>query len=186
MKKLLFLLILISLFACAKNKQAKGAQPSNPSQATQLNLKDANQLLGQKRCNQAIPLYKKFLDKEARDSGAWNLLGLAYLCNNEPQQAVTAFTRALEISPTFTDVHNNLGVAYTEMRDYTQARNEFLKALQDVNYPPVAPWFNLAKLAFLQQNYEESRALAKKVIEKSPKSAGPQLLYAISLEHLGR
>jgi Tfp pilus assembly protein PilF len=186
MKKFVLVCLLVSLCACAKNKQAKTTQPATPEQAAQLDLKDANQLLAQKRCDQAIPHYLKFLEKYPSYSAAWNLLGLAYLCNSQPQEAVPSFQRALQVSPTFTDVHNNLGVAYMELKNYTEARNEFMKALQDTSYPVSGPYFNLAKLAFLQESYEESRALAKKVADANPRAPGPLLLYALSLEKLGR
>jgi cytochrome c-type biogenesis protein CcmH/NrfG len=44
----------------------------------------------------------------------------------------------------------------------------------------------LSKLAYTEQQYEESRALAKKVLEFSPKETAPRLVYAFSLEKLNR
>jgi tetratricopeptide (TPR) repeat protein len=79
------------------------------------------------------------------------------------------------------------------MKKFPEARREFLIALQDKNYAQAGPYFNLAKLAFSQQSYEESRALSKKALELIPKQkdglpeeAGPLLLYSLSLERLNR
>ena len=106
---------------------------------------------------------------------------------------MVSFQKALQILPTYTDVHNNLGVAYMEQKNYPEARKEFLIALDDANYAKAGPYFNLAKLAFSQQSYEESRALAKKAMELVPKQRdglpkepGPLLLFALSLERLNR
>jgi Tfp pilus assembly protein PilF len=174
--------------ACGgKSKEATSSKSSSSSPAAMaLDLKDANRLLAQKRCAEAAETYRKYLDRNPKDPGAWNMLGLSYLCDQKNEFAIESFKRALEISPTYTDVHNNLGVAYMEAKNYEQARGEFAKALQDSAYPASGPYFNLAKLSFLQGNYEESRALAKKVMELVPKVPGPILLYALSLEKLGR
>lgn len=171
-----------------ENKDRKGQK--TPAALT---LKDASDLLARGRCADAASGYNQFLQKFPNDPGAWNLLGLAYLCQRRYDPAVSAFKKALDVRPTYTDVHNNLGVAYMEMKKYPEARQEFLVALQDKNYAQAGPYFNLAKLAFLQQSYEESRALSKKSLELVPKQkdglpeeAGPLLLYSLSLERLNR
>jgi Flp pilus assembly protein TadD len=192
MKRLLFLLcgFGIIFLACTPSKQNKSDQFSKaatpPTPQVALELKDANQLLGQRRCTDATNLYLKFLEKYPRDAQAWNFLGLAYLCDSKFDQAQNAFHQSLSFSPAYTDVHNNLGVLYMEMKNYPEAKKEFMKALEDVNYPVAGTYFNLAKLAFMQQSYEESRALAKKVADLNPKQPGPMLLFALSLEKLGR
>jgi tetratricopeptide (TPR) repeat protein len=193
MRKTFILLagFVIAILACGPNKQSKSqfskaATPPNPS--VQLELKDANQLLTQRRCAEAVTLYLQYLSKYPKDQSAWNYLGLAYLCDGKNDQAITSFQKALSIAPMYTDVHNNLGVAYMEMKNYPEAKKEFMKALEDVNYPVSGPYFNLAKMAFEQQSYEESRALSKKVIDTNAnlKQAAPMLLYGLSLEKLGR
>ena len=187
MKNRAFLLILLVLvaFGCSGKSKSK-TDTSDPENNPVVELKQANELIAAKRCAEAAKLYQAFLVKYPKDSGGWNLLGLAFLCDAKPDQAIPAMQKALEISPAFTDVHNNLGVAYMELKQYPEARAEFLKALADTQYPAAAPYFNLAKLAFVQQSYEESRALAKKVVQMSPDQEGPRVLYALSLERLGR
>lgn len=151
-----------------------------------VDLKNANALLAQQKCPEAIQAYQKFLAEYPKDAGAYNLLGLAYLCINQPEVGVQNFNQALALSPTFSDVHNNLGVAYMTMKQYPEAEQEFKKALADPNYAASGPYFNLAKLAYQRESYEESRALAKKSMMLNPKEASPHLLYALSLEKLGR
>ncbi len=191
-------MISIALLAACSSKQKDQSQlPSDKSKKGQtsasLSLKDANDLLSKGRCFDAAQGYVQFLDKFPKDAGAWNLLGLSYLCDHKIQEAMTAFNTALEILPTYTDVHNNLGVAYMEMKNYPEAKKEFLVALQDKNYSKGGSYFNLAKLAFQEQSYEEARALAKKSMEFVPKQKdglpqepGPLLLYSLSLERLNR
>jgi type IV pilus assembly protein PilF len=175
--------ILCLVISCSRNREL--AQPKT-AQNPVVDLKDATQLLAQKRCAEAIQAYQKFLQKYPKDSGGWNSIGLAYLCNSQPQDALAAFKQALAITPTYTDVHNNLGVTYMELKNYPEASSEFKKALDDPVYPKAGPYFNLAKLAYMEGNYEEARALAKKVIGFLPNEAAPRLLYSMSLEKLNR
>lgn len=185
MKRYIFFVLLIVVLApgCSRNK--KFDQPKAAPNPV-VDLRDANQLLAQKRCTEAVQAYEKFLQRNPKDAGGWSSIGLAYVCNRQFQEALAAFKQALVLAPTYTDVHNNLGVTYMELKNYPEARNEFKKALDDPNYPTSGPYFNLAKLAYLQENYEEARALSKKVVTILPNEAGPRLLYSMSLEKLGR
>jgi Tfp pilus assembly protein PilF len=151
-----------------------------------MELRTADRLLTQKQCAEAADVYQRYLARLPKDHVAWNNLGLSYLCDKKYDLAVQAFQQALLYAPTFTDVHNNLGAAYMEMKDYSRASAEFKKALLDPNYPVAGPYFNLARVALMQGNYEQSRALAKKVIAILPKEPSPRLLYSLSLEKLGR
>jgi tetratricopeptide (TPR) repeat protein len=207
---LVFILISV-LFACGEKKptaakveepKQKPAKQQKETMDTktkkgepppQLTLKDANELFSKGRCSEATNTYLEYLQKVPNDAGAYNLLGLTYLCERKFDQAMGAFQKALQLLPTYTDVHNNLGVAYMELKNYPDAKREFLIALDDPNYAKAGPYFNLAKLAFSQQSYEESRALAKKaneLVQKRkdglPKESGPLLLYSLSLERLNR
>ncbi|MCI0415850.1 tetratricopeptide repeat protein [bacterium] len=193
-----FLLFLIAVaIACSGKKQSQTnptdtkGRKGRPSEA--LALRDANDLLSKGRCADATNSYLQFLQKYPTDPGALNLLGLSYLCEAKHDLAIASFQKALQVRPSYTDVHNNLGVAYMELKNYPEARKEFLIALQDRNYMKAGPYFNLAKLAFSQQSYEESRALAKKAMDLVPKQkdglpeeAAPLLLYSLSLERLNR
>lgn len=183
-KRALFIIFLtVFCFSCSKNKDIqKTAAQNNPY----TELKHADQLLLQRQCGEAIAAYKRFLDKYPKDAGGWNSLGIAFLCNKQPQEAIGSFKQAIGIAPTFTDVHNNLGIAYMELKDYPNARTHFMNALSDPQYPTAGPYFNLAKLSYLEGSYEEARALSKKVLEFSPKENAPRFLYGLSLEMLKR
>jgi tetratricopeptide (TPR) repeat protein len=186
MKKVFFLILILfsSFAACSGNKKTAKAPTVNPDAV--MELRNADRLLSQKRCADALQAYQAFLKKYPTDADARNKLGLSYLCDSKPELAIPEFQTVLIKNPTYTDVHNNLGVAYMMMKNYPEAQKEFRIALQDSTYPVTGPYFNLAKLAYMQQSYEESRALAKKCMELLPKEAGPRLIYSMSLDKLGR
>lgn len=180
----LILILALAFVSCSGKKQA-ATQPKVPNNPV-AELKQADQLLIHKRCTEAVSAYQKFLEKYPKDAQGWNSLGIAFLCDSKFQDAVNSFNQAITISPTYSDVHNNLGIAYMELKNNKEARVHFLKALEDPQYPKVGPYYNLSRLAYTEQQYEESRALAKKVVEFSPKEAAPRLVYAFSLEKLNR
>jgi Tfp pilus assembly protein PilF len=198
-RTVLILLIFIAAAVSCGSKEKKPTttlmQPKDKKGQTPpaLTLKDANELLAKGRCNDAENGYRSFLQRFPNDAGAWNLLGLSQACERRFTDSIVSFQKALALHPTYTDVHNNLGVVYMELKNYPEARKEFLIALQDKTYSKAAPYFNMAKLAFSQQSYEEARALAKKALEYVPKQKdglpeepGPLLLYSLSLERLNR
>ena len=186
MKRTYYLILILTLaFISCSGKKQQLSQPKTPNNPV-AELKQADQLLIHKRCTEAISAYRNFLQKYPKDAQGWNSLGIAQLCDSKFQDSVTSFTQAIAIAPTYSDVHNNLGIAYMELKNNQEARNHFLKALEDPQYPKVGPYYNLSRLAYTEQNYEESRALAKKVVEFSPKEAAPRLVYAFSLEKLNR
>src|SRR6185369_2053581 len=138
----LVLILVPVLFACSNKKQTvTKTTPAKQQQAMldsktkkgepppQLMLKDANELLSKGRCAEATNLYMQYLQKAPNDAGAYNLFGLSYLCERKFDQAMGAFQKALQILPSYTDVHNNLGVAYMELKNYPDAKKEFLIAL---------------------------------------------------------
>lgn len=159
---------------------------TKPGENPVIELKEASSLLAQRRCPQAVDAFSTFTQRYPKDAGGFNSLGLAYLCVNNPELAISSFQQALTLAPTFTDVHNNLGVAYMAQQNYPEAESEFKKALSDAGYPAVGPYYNLARLSFIKQDYEEARALARKAMMLSPKVPGPRLMYSLSLERLGR
>jgi len=178
------LILLIAAIACHKNPSTP--METKPADNPVVELRTANALLAQRRCPQAVDAFSTFVQKYPKDAGGYNSLGLSYLCVEKPDQAIQAFQQALVLAPTFTDVHNNLGVAYMSQNKLPEAESEFKKALADPAYPAVGPYYNLARMAYIKESYEESRALARKAMMLVPKEPGPRLLYSKSLEKLGR
>jgi Tfp pilus assembly protein PilF len=183
---ILFLVVPLIFLACS-GKNAASKQPKVPDNPY-AELKQADQLLIHKRCAEAVVAYQKFVGKYPKDAGGWNSLGISHLCESQVNEAITAFKQAIVLQPAFSDVHNNLGIAYMELQDYPQAKIHFMKALEDPQYAKVGPYYNLAKLTYIQGNYEESRAIAKKALDLTPKEkdTAPRLLYAAALEMLNR
>lgn len=75
---------------------------------------------------------------------------------------------ALQIDPSMTSPRNELGIYYTNTRDWAKAEEHLLTALQyDPSYAPA--WANLATLYYLQERDEEAFQAAQKSVEFAPK-----------------
>ena len=66
-----------------------------------------------------------------RHSGALNELGDTYLLEHQPSKALPYLTLALKGEPNNPDIHRDLGTAYSELHDYTEAEAQFKIAVSD-------------------------------------------------------
>jgi tetratricopeptide (TPR) repeat protein len=58
-------------------------------------------------------------------AGALDDLGDTYLLEHQPAMALPYLTRALAADPANSDIHRDLGTAYSELKDYPKAETEF-------------------------------------------------------------
>ncbi len=72
-----------------------------------------------------------------------------YLAERLPQ-AVSDFTKALELDPNFAETHYNLGSLYEDLRDFDRARSEYRLAMLG---GLTAAYNNLARLYILEKDY---------------------------------
>jgi tetratricopeptide (TPR) repeat protein len=65
------------------------------------------------------------LKMNPRHAGALNDLGNTYLLEHQPDKALPYLVRALAADPGNPDIHRDLGTAYSELRDYRKAAENF-------------------------------------------------------------
>jgi tetratricopeptide (TPR) repeat protein len=65
------------------------------------------------------------LKMNPRHAGALNDLGNTYLLEHQPVKALPYLVRALAADPGNPDIHRDLGTAYSELRDYRKAAENF-------------------------------------------------------------
>lgn len=131
--------------------------------------------------NKGVMLFKKqeysmaasYLSKsvqlEPSNGAYWNMYGLTLARMGELQASEDAFRKSLEVEPDLTDVHNNLGMVYTEMKDYEKALEEYGIVLQDKTYPtPEFPYFNIGLLKLKQGKTEEAMLAFEQVVSLKP------------------
>jgi len=131
--------------------------------------------------NKGVMLFKKqeyslaagYLEKAAMlepSNGAyWNTYGLVLSQMGELDAAIDAFNKALSVQSGMTDIHNNLGMVYTEQQRYEDALVEYGLVLQDKTYPtPEFAYFNIGLLKLKQGKTDEAMMAFEQVVTLKP------------------
>ena len=133
----------------------------------------------------------KFLDKSIalnpRYYLALNARGLAYSMKINLEEAVKSFQKCLEIDPTFSEARNNLGSIYQQMGFPDKAEEEYQRAILDPNYQyRELPFYNLARLYFAKEKYEQALDYLQKSLQFNNRLAMANNLKGLTLEKLNR
>lgn len=136
--------------AAAKLEQAAVLLPDDPDVA--INLGGAYVM--QRRFNKAVAILEQASQRTPGNAMVWTNLAAAYLGRLElsgpaqQDQAIAAYERALQIDPSASNVHYNLGLIYKDRQAWSQAKACFLTALEvDPGDKDARTW-----LAWLAQN----------------------------------
>jgi len=121
-----------------------------------------------------IPEAIKALDKSialsATNHLAWNALGLARAMSGEFEEAIRNYQKCLQISPRFSEAHNNLGTVYQELRFPDKAEAEFKLAAQDETYMSrELPLLNLARLYYTQDKLDQAFENVQRALQLKPR-----------------
>lgn len=96
-------------------------------------------------------------------------------------QAISDYTKAIEINPNFADAYENRGLAYTRQRlNYTQAIADFTKAIE-INPNYAEAYSNRGNAYIRQSSLPQAISDFTKAIEINPKFANAY--YARSLAY---
>ena len=137
--------------------------------------------LGEDNAAQAITHFSKFLS-QLDAAGAYskdgsllstdiskthNNLGMAFTRQENFDQAIIHYNKALEIDPYFANVYYNLGYVFLRRDELDEAIKHFTKAL---DLAPDMPWahFHLGNSLFKQGKLEEAIASYNKAIKLRP------------------
>jgi tetratricopeptide (TPR) repeat protein len=106
----------------------------------------------------------------ARDAATWNENGLLYSAQNNYNDAIDSFNRAIEQDPQFIEAYNNRGFAYFKLNNYQEAIKDYNKAIE-LN-PKYTAAYNNRSLAYRRiEDYQQALKDANKAIELDPKLA---------------
>ncbi len=108
------------------------------------NINQAIALLNLGRIDQAKPLLDEAVIRDPKDPHAWYALGLLQKNSSDPQAAVEAFRRVIEIDPNDADTWYFLGSVYSQLRQFPAAIDAFEHALK-VNPLHASAQFGLSR-----------------------------------------
>ncbi len=85
---------------------------------------------------EAIFMYNKALQCDAKFHKAYYNLGVIYLQENRPNLALDNFNKIKKLKKETAYVYYNMGCAYLQLKEYKKARKEFLNAIALKNTVP--------------------------------------------------
>jgi tetratricopeptide (TPR) repeat protein len=103
------------------------ATPTTPAQqATESDFDKAEYLIKAERYEEAIPLLKDVVAKNARDADAWNYLGFAARHLNRHDEALGYYQKALAIDAKHKGALAYLGELYLQMKNLAKAQEQLV------------------------------------------------------------
>jgi tetratricopeptide (TPR) repeat protein len=114
----------------------------------------------------------------------WNLLGSAYYTKGEFAKSAEAYEKAAAIKPQAPGLQRNLGLTYVELKETAKAEVALKRALDAEGDSETA--YQLGKLCYSGQRFDEALAYAISAIQKDGKSAKAYNLKGVTLNQLGR
>jgi tetratricopeptide (TPR) repeat protein len=131
----------------------------------------------QDKMAEALANYRKAVDELPRYRSAWRSLGLVYTRDGKYDDAISAFTKMIELGGGDAYSFGLLGFAYAAKQDYQAAEAAFRNAL--LLQPENAQWrLGLTRCVFKQQKFEDAVTLLEVLIGRNPEQADFWLLQA--------
>ena len=184
--KLSFLMVLALVFLMTGCASSQSQQTSKQEKDPQYHYNLGLFYLNNNNVDEAIKCFNRSLALNSNNYLAWNALGLAQSIKTNFEASLQAFLKALAINPQFTEAHNNLGTIYFELKQYDKAETEYRQALLDPAYTSrELPYYNLARLYFVQDRLEEAYDHIQKALQIKFRFGMAHNLRGLILEKMG-
>lgn len=159
----LFLIVLF-LSACSDPNRLSGARGLAPIGAPENGafpdgLEVGHRLMANAEYELALKAYSRSLSEKGLTVDVLSALGSANLKLGRLNQARDLLEQAVEQDQSFVPAWNNLGVVYTELQDYVQARQAFEAAFAFDNGQSEEVWQNLLLAIDNVENNTTDRAV---------------------------
>ncbi len=133
------------------------------------------QYLNNNKVEEAITALKKSLELQQFHSETWFLLGTAHLLREESEQdlnqdlkqALAALEKAWILNLSHSPTYTNLGILYTKYKNFEQAMEYFLQAIE-FNPRDANAWKNLGMCFDELGDKEKAYRALKKAVELNP------------------
>ena len=132
--------------------------------------KIASLLNGLDKKDEASEMLFNLLSKKPEMLEATNLLGEILLEQEKYKEAVNVYQEALRYNPTSYDINYNLGIAYTMLNDFQNAKICYEKAAE-INSLLYNAKYSLAQIALIYKDLEEAERRFLEAIEDERLSA---------------
>jgi tetratricopeptide (TPR) repeat protein len=113
---------------------------------------------------------EKIVAQDPKNLQAWKQLGNDYFDTNQPQKAVQAYAKALELNPRDPDILTDQGIMYKNIGWYDKALQNFQKA-QEIDPKHVQSLYNLG-IVYAENLKQPENAIKawNRIVEMDPTS----------------
>ncbi len=139
------------------------------------------------RVDLALDAFKRAVKADPKNPYFQKGLGQAYSAKREWGAAISAFRKALEISPYYADAKNDLGYALIMSGDRAGGKKELLSAYSDAMNPaPEISAYNLGRAYLEERSNEEAMQWFRTSIARNKAYPASYVLLAETLVSSGR
>lgn len=125
----------------------------------------AADMMSEGEFREAAELFQKVVEADPSNFGAWNDLGLCLMKLNEPDEALNAFEKSIEVNPEFSHGWLQKGnLLLTEKGEIDEALKCYEKAAE-LKPELLQAWQNLGNTHLKKGNYEEAIDCFDKAVE---------------------
>ena len=140
--------------------------------------------LEQKKDKTGDTLREKTTLKDHKDAKAYFNRGLAYDDKGQYDQAISDYSKAIEINPRLADAYYNRGNSYDDKGQYDQAISDYSKAIE-INSEIAEAYINRGNAYSKKSQYDKAISDYSKAIEINPKYADAYINRGIAHNSLG-
>jgi Tfp pilus assembly protein PilF len=131
------------------------------------------------RVDMALEEFKKAVKEDPKNPFFLKGMGQALAAKGQWGEAISAFRKALEINPLYTDVKNDLGYALIMSGQREAGKLEFLSAYGDpMNPAPEISAFNLGRAFYEEKNHKEAANWFRTSISRNKAYAAPYVMLS--------
>ncbi len=129
--------------------------------------------------------WKELTQKYPKDERGQHLLGGYYFGQQQWQQAITYYEKALKVNEEFSVPYNQLGYAYRYLEQYDKAESTFRKYISVVPDDP-NPYDSYAELLLKIGRYDDSIRNYRKALEQDPTFVASHIGIATNYNYKGQ
>ncbi len=126
----------------------------------------------------------KLVEMYPDDERAHNLLGVHYFGQQNYEEAIKCYDRAIKINSEFSQPYNQLGYAQRFLGNFSEAEKAFKKYITLIPEDP-NPYDSYAELQMKMGNYDKSIESYKKALEYNPNFVASHIGIATNLNYKG-
>jgi len=132
----------------------------------------------------ALQFFRQAIEKDPKNTMAWNGLGYCQVGLNNPNEAIKAYQQAIKTDPTDAALHFNLANYYIKLGRQQEAIDSYQRVIS-LNPTFERAYFRLGIIYTQMGRLEEGKAAFEKVIRLNPDAAPAYFNIAISYTKLG-